>query len=657
MDSVSARFPGHRMILAVLFIMGADLFALMLALLFAFCIRTDFLPPTQIYQVFLRQHLLSCAVGAGIYLAVFAVFRLYRHAWRFASLEMVGAVINANTIALLLAMALQRWLDGSIFPISVFIIFWMLSICLIGGVRIFLRLAHIGHVYETRLAAPKDHNPVRAVIFGAGEDGARLLTALREDACRRYTVIGFLDDDPGKHNIYTRGVRVLGPFAHIHALLDAGAVDEVLIANPQAGGSDIREYVLACRRRQVAVRVIPGLREMLHGPVCPRLEEISVDDLLRRPPVRIDMHQLHDSITGKRVLVTGAGGSIGSELCRQILSHDPKSLILMGHGENSIDRIYQELAHRYPARANRLHMVIGSVADDVRIGQIFDQYRPQVVYHAAAHKHVPIMEENIAEAVHNNVIGTSNIAEACGRYQLERLVLISTDKAVYPSSVMGATKWLCEEVVRTLTTVYPKTTYLAVRFGNVLGSRGSVAPIFQEQIRQGGPVTVTHPEMTRYFMTIPEAVQLVLQAGVIGKSGDLYILDMGQPVKILDLARDLIRLSGMEPDVDISITFTGLRSGEKLHEQLVQDDIRMTPAACERMSLIRQPSSFSITELRDLLLRFRLHASANNRHELHRELSKAIPGFPFSDPVVHPDTSVKEPSLTISREPGASQSG
>jgi FlaA1/EpsC-like NDP-sugar epimerase len=571
-------------------------------------------------------------VALCLYLVCFAAFRLYRYAWRFASLEMIWGVVFANNLglfALVLMMKLTGKLAQTGFPRGVFIIFWVLSIIMVGGMRILLRLANMSRTQGRRALSMirRDTRPKRVIILGGGSDGARVLSALHEDATEVYDVIGFLDDRPAKRGIYIRGVRVLGPLNHLYKLLAEAAVDEVLIAIPD-GSAALHDYVLACRRKQIPVKVIPGLTDVLTHKAHARLEEISIEDLLRRPPVCIDLTGIGHYLTGKRVMITGAGGSIGSELCRQIAALEPEALILFGHGENSVHGIQQELQVSHPGlAAGRLHMAIGSVADDVRVDQIFQQYRPQVVFHAAAHKHVPIMELNVPEAVQNNVMGTRCIADACGRFGVEHMVLISTDKAANPSSVMGATKWLCEQVLRALAEGYPHTSYVTVRFGNVLGSRGSVVPIFREQIRRGGPVTITHPEVTRFFMTIPEAVQLVLQAGAIGNSGELYLLDMGVPVKIVDLARDMIRLSGLEPDVDVKIQFTGLRPGEKLHEVLTNEEEILEPASSEGLSIVHRGSVFTPTEFKGVLRRLQQLVSGGDTDELLRYLVETVPGF------------------------------
>jgi FlaA1/EpsC-like NDP-sugar epimerase len=630
MDQLTARFLHQsRSYLAVVCLMAADIFSLLSAMAVSLLLRFEDQPLANIYLAHIQTHMKSLPLILGLYVALFALFRLYRCAWRFASLEMVWGIVCANSIGLAGMVTLQHLIDLTIFPRSVLIIFWVMSLLMVGCVRVLLRLVNIGRNYGQRLLKElrNDAPPKRVVILGCEANGARLLATLQEDIREPYEVLGFLDDAPLKHGMYIRGVRVLGPLEHLYKLLDTNAVDEVLIAIPEGAGANIREYVLACRKRQVPVKTIPGLRDVLSGKTHARLEEISVEDLLRRPPVRINIAEIGSYLTGKRVLVSGAGGSIGSELCRQILALNPAALILLGHGENSIYRIHQELLGRHPELAARIHVIIASVSDEPRIEATFRTHTPQVVFHAAAHKHVPMMEVNVPEAIQNNVLGTRTMAKACGRYQTERMVLISTDKAVYPSSVMGATKWLCEEVVRAMADLYPTTTFVTVRFGNVLGSRGSVVPLFREQIARRGPVTVTHPEITRYFMTIPEAVQLVLQAGAIGKSGELYLLDMGKPVQITDLARDMIRLSGFEPDVDISIIFTGLRPGEKLHERLAMEEESLMPAPCEGLSIVHRPHYFASAEFRSLLGRMEQWARNGEQELLLEMLGELVPSF------------------------------
>lgn len=613
---------------AVLLVCG-DLIALIGALVLSLWLRYDTLTIGEVVHRHLRDNLLCIGIALCFYSVIFHAFRLYRYAWRFASLEMVSGVIGANTIGLAGLLAVQYILHGKCFPYSVVTIFWMMSIALVGGVRILLRLASLSTNYGKGAfeAIHRDTRPKRVVILGGGSSGARVLNALQDELGVQYEVIGVLDDKPDRKGTYIRNARVLGPLRHLHRLLDERAVDEVLIALPDSSGARIREYVLACRKQKVPVKIIPGIREVLNGKAHAHIEEISVEDLLRRPPVRINLDRIGGCLTGARVMVTGAGGSIGSELCRQIIALEPTTLILLGHGENSIHQIYHELRLSNPDRADRLRMVIASVANEIRMDQVFRTHRPQVVFHAAAHKHVPIMEANLLEAVQNNVFGTNCVAECCGRYSVEKMVLISTDKAVGPSSVMGATKWLCEEVIRSMVPAYPRTTYVTVRFGNVLGSRGSVVPIFHEAIKRGGPVCVTHPEMTRFFMSIPEAVQLVLQASASGVSGELYVLDMGHPVKILDLACDMIRICGYEPHSEIPIKFTGMRPGEKMHETLTNEDEEVRPAPCDGLFAVHRPPCFTEAEVGEMLRRMREMIVSGDTVEMRNTLDEMVPGF------------------------------
>lgn len=593
----------------------ADLLALVMALGLALCLRYD-APSPEITQ-YLHSHVTPFLISLVLYIGIFFHFRLYRYAWRFASLEMLWSVISANTIGAFSYILLQLLFDQShsIDSKSILVLYWILSIIFVGALRITLRLINMSlhHRKQFLEAVRRDTRPTRVVILGAEADGVRLLSVLREEIGKPYDVIGFLDDSPHRQGMYIRGVRVLGPLRMLSGLLAKSTVDEVLIAMPGSGMA-IREYVLACRKQGIPVKMIPGLYEAFNGkPARPRLEDISVEDLLRRPPVSIDLSEVRGYLKGKSVLITGAGGSIGSELCRQIIAMNPSRIVLFGHGENSLHLIYQELTVKHPDLAERIHIAVGSIADNQRVMQVFAQFNPQIVFHAAAHKHVPIMEVNEPEAVKNNVLGTRCIVEACGRFGVKYMVLISTDKAVNPSSIMGATKWLCEETVRRYANEYRDTVYVTVRFGNVLGSRGSVVPVFRDQIKRGGPVTVTHPEMTRYFMTIPEAVQLVLQAGAIGKSGVAYLLDMGKPVKILDLATDMIRLCGLEPHKDVAIEFSGLRPGEKLHEKLATEHEIIKPSTCEAISIVQRPEYFRADEYDTFIQRLLERALAGDR--------------------------------------------
>ncbi len=629
MDKLKSRSSKVRQNIAVSLLIVSDAVAVLSALVLSLRLRFDTMSWPDLSAGYIHNHTTSIAAAVGVYIAVFAAFRLYRYAWRFASLEILWSIILADTIGACSLYGLQYLVEGTTYPLSVFVIFWLLNLAFVGGLRVIMRLASLGQLYGGKAVniLKRDLAPKRVVILGGGSTGARLLAALREDLDSHYQIVGFLDDRADKRGTYIRDAKVIGPLAHLYKLLDDRLVDEVLVAMPEASGAQIKEYVMACRKKKVPVKVFPAVADLLNGRSHPKLEDISVEDLLRRPAVCINTSEVGNLIEGKRILVTGAGGSIGSELCRQILAHNPGKLVLVGHGENSIHQIYSELKHKRPDYADKLHMAIASVSDEVRVEQVFSHYRPHVVFHTAAHKHVPIMETNLHEAVQNNVFGTSCVAGACGRYKVERMVLISTDKAVNPSCVMGATKWFCEEVVRAMAELYASTSYVTVRFGNVLGSRGSVVPIFHEQIKRGGPVTVTHPEMTRYFMSISEAVQLVMEAGAIGQSGELFLLNMGDPIRVAELAQDMIRLCGYEPGVDVEVIYSGPRPGEKMHEQLTTSDEVVSSSICDGLSVVHRPSYFDDeTEVLSIVRDLRMLIDESDENQTREFLSDIVPG-------------------------------
>lgn len=590
----------------------ADSAALLASMLMALTLRFEYLPWNRVYQFHLREHVAGLPVALAIYLAAFGFFKLYRCAWRFASLEMLWGIVCANTIGVAGLVVVQLALDGGTFPRSVLVMVWAGGIVLTGAERVLLRVLSMvrRHGMPSLQMIRGDLPQKRVVIMGAGSHGVAVLKTVRDDPELSYSVIGFLDDDPCKKGVYVAGVKVLGSLTSLKRLHENHAIDLAIVALPEITDERISRHIAECRRDGLPVKVIPRTSDVLAGRSPVQLVDFSVEDLLRRAPAAADCSEFGKYLTGAKVLVTGAGGSIGSELCRQIASLRPASLVLLGHGENSIHQIYRELRSACPEMAERIDYAIASVSHTERIGQVFRRYRPNVVFHAAAHKHVPIMEENEQEAVHNNVLGTRCIAEACGRYAVERVVLVSTDKAADPCCVMGITKWLCEEIFRAAAARWAKTRFIGVRFGNVLGSRGSVVPVFCDQIRRGGPVTVTHPEMTRYFMTIPEAVRLVLEAGAVGKTGELYLLDMGRPVKIVELAKQVVRLNGLEPGKDIEFEFTGIRPGEKLHEKLVSDDEKIESTPWKGLSVVHRPEHFTPAEMVRALARLE---EASNR--------------------------------------------
>ena len=499
---------------------------------------------------------------------VYYLFGMYRRMWAYASIQELKLIVVAVTTASIpVSLGIfSAWSLGAFtgFPRSIPFIDWILSIILIGGLRIMVRMLE-----ESQKSSEKTSGQGRIrqiLIVGAGDAGALVVREMQKNPQLNLHPVGFLDDDPTKQKQQLYGIPVVGFLNDLARVLDRLLVNEVIIAVPSAPGQVVRLVADVCRLKGIPFRTMPGIYELLGGKVSvSRLREVDIADLLRREPARIRDQQVGETISGRTILVTGAGGSIGRELCRQISRWGPVELILLGHGENSIFETLTELHESFPGLI--VHPVIADVRDRVRIMAIFERYHPQVVFHAAAHKHVPLMEINVEEAITNNILGTRNIVDAALLHNVNRLVMISTDKAIRPINVMGATKRIAETLVLDAA-MRSGRAYSVVRFGNVLGSRGSVVPLFKRQISRGGPVTVTHPDMKRYFMTIPEAVYLVLQAATLANKGETFVLNMGQQVRILDLAEDLIRLSGLEPGKDIEVIFTGIRAGEKLSEDL-----------------------------------------------------------------------------------------
>lgn len=495
----------------------------------------------------------------AISLFVFYIFGLYKRLWRYAGVRELLTILAAVTVSSII-FSLSMYLVIPSFPRSVYVLTWGYNVAFVGLSRLMVRVFY--HRYQ-----PQNKQRTRVLIVGAGDAGAMIAREIQHRYYNTKQLIGFIDDDRSKRNQILFGVKVFGNRKAIKKVVDNYHIQEIIIAMPSAGGKQLRRIIYECKKTNCLVKTVPGIYELIDGKVSvQQARNVDLEDLLRRDPVKLDLTRITGYLTGKRVLVTGAGGSIGSELCRQIAALSPKKLILLGKGENSIYEIHRELMDKYPAL--QIEPVIADVRDQERINGIFAHYKPQVIFHAAAHKHVPLMELQPDEAVRNNIFGTKNMVEAAHRFTSEMFILISTDKAVNPTSVMGVTKRVAELILQNMNR-NSKTKYAAVRFGNVLGSRGSVVPLFKQQIAAGGPVTITHPDMKRYFMTIPEAVQLVLQAGSMAFGGEVFVLDMGEPVKIVDMVCDLIKLSGLEPGLDIKIKYTGLRPGEKLFEELL----------------------------------------------------------------------------------------
>ena len=549
----SYLLPGLLLIVDVITIIGVALISLL--------IRFD----GYITPHYMQQMVDALPIMVISYIVMLLSMHLYTRIWRYAGMREMVAVLIATTLGAGLFYTGMYVFDKSL-PRSIYLISWILSTGVIGIGRMVLH--YIAMRYGGKQST--DADMVNTLIIGAGDAGATIAREIERYHKRSRKVIGFIDDDEAKFNRLMGGVRILGNRHDIPSIVKENKVKEIIIAMPSVTRNEIRNIMEICSPLKCKVNTLPGMYQLLDDEVLvSHLHPVSIEDLLERDEVHLDMDIVEHYIRDKVVLVTGAGGSIGSEICRQIMRVGPKMLLLLGHGENSIYLINQELKNIY--KDGPIIPIIADIRDKQQLDQIFTQYNPQVVFHAAAHKHVPLMEIQPMAAVLNNIYGTRNVADVAGRHGVERFVMISTDKAVNPTSVMGATKRVAEKVIISMNDTYD-TKYITVRFGNVLGSRGSVIPLFKKQIEAGGPVTVTDPEMTRYFMTIPEASQLVLQAGAMGKGGEVFLLDMGEPVKIIDLARNMIRLSGLEPDKDIHIKITGLRPGEKKYEELLTSE-------------------------------------------------------------------------------------
>ena len=519
------------------------------------------------------------ALSLLIFHHVYAIiYNLYNKVWAYASVGELLAIIKAVTLTILTAGVIQFLINDFVIYRRALLVTWMLHIILIGGSRFAWRVFRDRYISKANGVDKK-----RTLIVGAGAAGAMIARQLNnEHNHSNLYPVAFVDDSPSKQRMQIYGVPVVGKVKHIPEIVEQKQIEHIVIAIPSLKKSELQKIVAYCNKTKAKVQMLPKIEDLAEGRVSvSQLKNVEVEDLLGRDPVELDIRSIESSVTGETVMVTGAGGSIGSELCRQLMPFKPKRLLLVGHGEYSIYEINNELKKFDEAKEVEIIPLIGDIKDCRRMEDIVGTYRPKIIYHAAAHKHVPLMEENPHEAVKNNVIGTKNVAEVADKFGVDTFVLVSTDKAVNPTNVMGATKRIAEMIIQTLNET-SKTKYVAVRFGNVLGSRGSVIPLFKKQIAEGGPVTVTDERMTRYFMTIPEASRLVIQAGSLAKGGEIFVLDMGEPVKIVDLAKNLIKLSGYEED-EIEIVFTGIRPGEKLYEELLNENEIMPGQVYEKI--------------------------------------------------------------------------
>jgi FlaA1/EpsC-like NDP-sugar epimerase len=606
----------------------ADLILVFTSVLASFALRLDLGP---LFIAYIPHALTMAGIALVIKPIVFYFFGLYRRYWVYASTrELQLIAVTTGTASVLTALAIMLAILVGImpanFPRSVFGIDWLLTLFSIGGLRMAVRLlAESGQVSQKAdgLAGRR-----RVVVVGAGDAGALVVREMRRNPQLHMLPVAFVDDDSEKQGKEIHGVLVAGPLKALADVAERYRAQEVVIAIPTAPGPVVRFVTDTCRARGISFRTMPGVYELIGGKVSvSRLREVDISDLLRREPAHLDDEAVGRTLTGKRVLVTGAGGSIGIELCRQIARWRPSELGLLGHGENSIFEALLELRADYSDLP--LIPIIADIRDIDRIRNVFDDFRPHVVFHTAAHKHVPMMEVNVEEAVTNNILGTQSVVAAAIQHDTQRLVLISTDKAVQPMSVMGATKRMAEAIVRHAANRSGRS-FGVVRFGNVLGSRGSIVPIFKRQIARGGPVTITHPEMQRYFMTVPEAVHLVLQAASMGNGGDTFVLRMGEQIKVVDLAKDLIRLSGLEPGEDIEIVYTGIRPGEKLSEKLWDEDLDYEPTGHPDIVRVEEDAHFTSDTLQvtiDELVRL---AREGDEAAIIGLLSERVPGSMIS---------------------------
>ena len=633
-----------------------DYIAVVSAYALALFLRFDFIF-SHIPKRYLSFYSHTVFIYAALCIPVFIFFRLYRSIWRFASYNELFAVLKANFVTI------------AAYTVYSLIVFRMpVSYYLFGGIVQLILTATIRFSYRIFLLLSKKWKSTtsrnRVLLIGAGSAGQLILRdMISEGADSKDEVCAIIDDNPNKWNRYIYNIKIVGGRESIFTAVKQYKIDKIFMAIPSASAEDRREILNICNETGCELKVLPGVYQFLSGEVTvSSLKEVAIEDLLGREPIRIRMEEVYEDLHGKVVLVTGGGGSIGSEICRQVAEHDPKQLIIFDVYENNAYEIQLELRENYPQL--NLVTLIGSVRDSRRMDQVFRTYHPDIVYHAAAHKHVPLMEDSPCESIKNNAVGTYKTAYAAMKYGCKRFVLISTDKAVNPTNIMGASKRLCEMVVQSFASkiaagdissipllssheedlvysevgtedekyqysLFPAVTqFVAVRFGNVLGSNGSVVPIFKKQIAKGGPVTVTHPDIIRYFMTVPEAVSLVLQAGTYAQRGEIFVLDMGAPVKIDTLARNLIRLSGLKPDVDIKIEYTGLRPGEKLYEEKLMAEEGLQKTANERIH-IGKPIPFDVDEF-FAAFHTLMEVANNNREDKIREVvSSLVPTYHY----------------------------
>ncbi|CDI50452.1 polysaccharide biosynthesis protein [Clostridium tetani] len=598
-----------------------DIILLVLALYLSLLLRLDFIISNEYMEFF------KYAVVPVILITLFfnKMFKLYDSIWKYASIEELISIIYSLSLSNVVIILYNYFVTYKLletkymrFPYAAHIIFWILSVAFLGGTRFLYRV--VGEIQSDKICNKKKN---KLLIIGAGDATALLIKEIKKNTNLNYEIIGLIDDNEEKIGKTINGIKVIGSRRDIINISEEKKIEEIILAIPSVDAATKREIINICKNTKAKLKTLPGIYEIIDGKVSiSKIRDVSIEDLLGREEVKLNNDNINKYIKEKVVLVTGGGGSIGSELCRQITKFKPRKLLILDIYENNAYDLQMELNYSNPNLDKEV--IIASIREEERLREIFEKYKPEVVFHAAAHKHVPLMENNPAEAVKNNIIGTYNLVKCCHEYKVKKFVQISTDKAVNPTNIMGATKRFCEIMIQAFDTI-SETEYVAVRFGNVLGSNGSVIPLFKKQIAHGGPVTVTHPEINRYFMTIPEASQLVIQAGGMAKGGEIFVLDMGEPVKINDLARDLIRLSGYEPDIDIKIKYTGLRPGEKLYEELLMDEIALTNTEHDKI-YVEKPTENSMKFVEESINEFR-YVVHKDRESIFKLMEIKVPTY------------------------------
>lgn len=590
-----------------------------LASFLALALRFD-LQISTIDPIFFRNMLETLPIQIIATLIIFGVFRIYSSLWQYASAQELLNIVSAGFASMLAQLLTMVMLQKGM-PRSYYLIYYFLLVVFVGGTRILYRFVRMKKADIKKLFQKRTGK--RVMIVGAGEAGTALIREIQMSDRLNYQICCAVDDDAQKHGKYIRGVQVLGGRNDIVRLAEKFKVDKILIAMPRVSAKEVKPIIEICQQTECEIQKVAGIYQMINGEVnVSQLKKVEIEDLLGREPVHMDLNKILEYVQNRVVVVTGGSGSIGSEICRQIATKGPKKLLIIDIYENTSYTLQQELTRKYPELD--FEVLIASVRDENRIRDIFRKYRPEIIFHAAAHKHVPLMEVSPNEAIKNNVLGTYNVVKLADEFGVKRFIQISTDKAVNPTNIMGASKRICEMIIQSYNK-RSKTEYVAVRFGNVLGSNGSVIPLFRKQIEEGGPLTVTHPEIIRYFMTIPEAVSLVLMAGAYAKGGEIFVLDMGEPVKILDLAKNMIRLAGLKEGEDIDIVFSGLRPGEKLYEELLMDEEGMKPTE-NSLIFIGHPIEFDEDNLYRQLERMR-EESGKETADMRAMVKEIVPTY------------------------------